>query len=151
VDEDPSHSQLQVPQFERNMLISPPGSPFDDWKQIAEDPPNQSVLASDMMHAADVSDYELDDDELDLDNSNDSSPVLEEPPQMKTRESTTRFTIVCAKGTDTPDHLPAITVQDWDGQVNIQVDEDDNQLGTGQIARTKKSIKDLKPTSMPPQ
>jgi hypothetical protein len=70
---------------------------------------------------------------------------------MKTRESTTRFTIVCAKGTDTPDHLPAITVQDWDGQVNIQVDEDDNQLGTGQIARTKKSIKDLKPTSMPPQ
>ncbi|KAI8981448.1 Calcipressin-domain-containing protein [Pilobolus umbonatus] len=122
---------LQVPQFERNLLISPPGSPFANWKQIEEDAPNQSILASDLVHAADISDYELDDDEL----------VLESPTRLKPPSA---VRIVCSKGSKQLDHLPSITVQDWDGHkplsnVEQEVHESIIKPKTGYI-----------PTSMPP-
>ncbi|KAI8085576.1 Calcipressin-domain-containing protein, partial [Thamnidium elegans] len=100
---DPALNSLQVPQFQRNLLISPPGSPFDGWEQIAEDPPNQAVLGSDLMAAAEVSDYELDQDELQLE------------MKKKSLSTPSRFNIVCSKGTEQPEHLPSITVEDWDG------------------------------------
>lgn len=92
-------STLEVPRFKRNLLISPPGSPCAGWEQIEEDSPNRAVLASDLFHAQqDISDYELDDDELEL-------PTVQ--PLKKT-------SVVCVQGTQSP-HLPSITVEDCDG------------------------------------
>ncbi|RCH80554.1 carbohydrate-binding module 1 protein, partial [Rhizopus stolonifer] len=119
---DPNSNSLQVPQFQRNLLISPPGSPCEGWEQIEEDAPNQAILASDLMHAAEISDYELDDDELELE---------ERPVAPKT------VSIVCSKGLEKPEELPAITVQDWDGY-------------SGASIPRKKLMQQLTPTAMPP-
>ncbi|KAF1804595.1 Calcipressin-domain-containing protein, partial [Mucor lusitanicus] len=107
INVDPKSTSLQVPQFQRNLLISPPGSPFDGWEQIEEDAPNQAVLASDLMHAAEISDYELDDDELELE------AIHKEKMEIKKQQKA--ISIVCSRGTEQPEHLPSITVQDWDG------------------------------------
>ncbi|KAI8365533.1 Calcipressin [Blakeslea trispora] len=120
---DPKSESLQVPKFERNLLISPPGSPCEGWQQIEEDAPNQAVLASDLMHAAEISDYELDDDELELEAR---PPIIAEPKTIS---------IVCSKGLETPEHLPAITVQDWDGHAETQ---------------KSKKHQHIVPTSLPP-
>lgn len=128
---------MQVPQFQRNLLISPPGSPFDGWEQIAEDAPNQAVLASDLMHAAEISDYELDDDELELE------AIYKEKMEIKKQQKA--ISIVCSKGMDQPEHLPSITVQDWDGHVELEFDgpKEENK-------RKKKTVYDIVPTAMPP-
>ncbi|KAG2234292.1 hypothetical protein INT48_002882 [Thamnidium elegans] len=129
---DPALNSLQVPQFQRNLLISPPGSPFDGWEQIAEDPPNQAVLGSDLMAAAEVSDYELDQDELQLE------------MKKKSLSTPSRFNIVCSKGTEQPEHLPSITVEDWDGHIRLELD------GEKEEANRKKKPAYYLPTSMPP-
>ncbi|RCH91782.1 carbohydrate-binding module 1 protein [Rhizopus azygosporus] len=118
-----TQSTLDVPQFRRNMLISPPGSPCEGWEQIEEDSPNRRTLASDLIQAvADISDYELDEDELDLDSS---TPSLTTPTSKK-------LNIVLEKDRDTPEHLPEITVEDY-GDIT------DNKIHTRPV-----------PTSMPP-
>lgn len=98
-----SQSTLEVPQFKRNLLISPPGSPCEGWEQIEEDSPNRAVLASDLIHAADISDYELDDDELELEEKT--------PPKLSAK----KLNVVCAQGLTREEHLPSITVEDYDG------------------------------------
>jgi hypothetical protein len=137
---DPNSTSLQVPQFERNLLISPPGSPFEGWEQIEEDAPNQAILASDLIHAAEVSDYELDEDELDLDTPLTTTTSIVNIPKPKT------VSIVCSKGLEQPDHLPSITVQDWDGHISVELDNSTNQDTTNK----KKKVTHIIPTSLPP-
>lgn len=43
--------RLDVPQTDKNFLISPPGSPPVGWEQIREDPPNLDTLADDLVRA----------------------------------------------------------------------------------------------------
>ncbi|KAI8991849.1 Calcipressin [Mycotypha africana] len=160
---NPDTVNLQVPQFQRNLLISPPGSPFEGWEQIEEDAPNQKVLASDLMHAADMSDFELDDDVLDLSSptasKNDgmdeqedsaeeagSTAAIASLPSDSSKTSLKTVSIVCAKGSETPDHLPSITVQDWDGQDDqLDIDESMN-IRKKKLSRINKMV----PTAMPP-
>jgi hypothetical protein len=78
------------------------------------------------MHAAEISDYELDDDELDL------TPIKPSPKSIS---------IVCSQGTETPEHLPAITVQDWDTHC-IKTDSE--------ITIDLKKKMSVSPTAMPP-
>lgn len=53
--DDPNHVEgisvdqsLQVPKFEKNWLISPPGSPPVGWEPIVEESPNSQHLAHDI-------------------------------------------------------------------------------------------------------
>ena len=82
---DPNSTSLQVPEFQRNLLISPPGSPCEGWEQIEEDAPNRAILASDLMQAAEVSDYELDEDEYSLERPNlpEKTPALGLPSNVR--------------------------------------------------------------------
>lgn len=43
--------RLDVPQTDKNFLISPPGSPPVGWEQVREDPPNLDTLANDLVRA----------------------------------------------------------------------------------------------------
>ncbi|GAN10894.1 calcipressin [Mucor ambiguus] len=138
INVDPKSTSLQVPQFQRNLLISPPGSPFDGWEQIEEDAPNQAVLASDLMHAAEISDYELDDDELELE------AIHKEKMEIKKQQKA--ISIVCSRGTEQPEHLPSITVQDWDGHTQLEFDGPKEEG-----KRKKKTVNDIVPTAMPPR
>ncbi|KAI9267960.1 Calcipressin [Phascolomyces articulosus] len=146
INPDPTQFQLQVPQSDKNFLISPPGSPCDDWKQTMESPPNTAVLASDMTHAV----AEMSDDDDDLENFRLESPMPSDeeeggnkdedvgssdnrkspsitpsslsPTDSRRSSSTTGrrpiLKIVNSKG-DHPEseHVPVITVQDWDGDI----------------------------------
>lgn len=127
-----------MPQFQRNLLISPPGSPFDGWEQIEEDAPNQAVLASDLMHAAEISDYELDDDELELE------AIHKEKMEIKKQQKA--ISIVCSRGSEQLEHLPSITVQDWDGHTQLEFDGPKEEG-----KRKKKNVNDIVPTAMPPR
>ncbi|KAI7896907.1 Calcipressin [Mucor mucedo] len=138
---DPALNSLQVPQFERNLLISPPGSPFDGWEQIAEDPPNQAILGSDLICAAEVSDYELDEDEIKLDHR----------PELPAKKPSSKFSIVCAQGTEHPEHLPSITVQDWDGHITVELDGEEEDLKVLKRNQKKMTAADVVPTAMPPR
>lgn len=51
IERDPSEHFLQLPQLEKNFLISPPGSPPVGWEQVREDPPNATPLAEDLIQA----------------------------------------------------------------------------------------------------
>jgi calcipressin-2 len=42
---------LEPPVLEKNWLISPPGSPQENWVQIREDPPNSVTLHDDIQTA----------------------------------------------------------------------------------------------------
>jgi calcipressin-2 len=42
---------LEPPVLEKNWLISPPGSPQENWVQIREDPPNSVTLHNDIQSA----------------------------------------------------------------------------------------------------
>ncbi|ORY94105.1 Calcipressin [Syncephalastrum racemosum] len=105
INPDLSQLQLQVPESEKNFLISPPGSPCEGWQQTAESPPNTAVLASDLTHAVDA----LSDDDMDLDNFS-----LE--PTDEKREKRVLKIISHHEGSDDQENdIPSITVQDWDG------------------------------------
>jgi hypothetical protein len=138
------------------LLISPPGSPFEGWEQIEEDAPNQAILASDLIHAAEVSDYELDDDEFNLDSPSSSTltptpPVVAPIPSVK-KKTPSRFSIVCAKGLEQAEHLPSITVQDWDGNINVDLVDSDNDedMFSKKTKEKRKTAADIVPTAMPP-
>ncbi|KAH9977415.1 Calcipressin [Russula compacta] len=47
----PGGVHLRPPAIEKNFLISPPGSPPIGWEQVAEDPPNSTPLAEDLIAA----------------------------------------------------------------------------------------------------
>jgi hypothetical protein len=47
----PEKTHLQVPAQTKNFLISPPGSPPIGWEPVAEEPPNTSSLAADLIAA----------------------------------------------------------------------------------------------------
>ncbi|KAG0168914.1 hypothetical protein DFQ30_004170 [Apophysomyces sp. BC1015] len=104
INPDPNLMRLQIPDPGRNFLISPPGAPFEDWKQTQESPPNKAVLASDLMHAvADVSDDDVDDlEDFSLDRSDNDDDRF--TPTLK-----------IVLGEEPAEHLPVITVQDFDG------------------------------------
>ncbi|KAG2227114.1 hypothetical protein INT45_003844 [Circinella minor] len=134
INPDPAQFQLQVPKSEKNFLISPPGSPCKDWEQIMESPPNTAVLASDMTHAiAEMSDDDLDDlenfrlespmpsdDDEGGDSKNNTDKAFSSPKDSRRLSGTTskRPTLVIVNSKrDHPEseHVPSITVQDWDG------------------------------------
>ncbi|KAF7729329.1 carbohydrate-binding module 1 protein [Apophysomyces ossiformis] len=118
INPDPNLMRLQIPDPGRNFLISPPGAPFEDWKQTQESPPNKAVLASDLMHAvADVSDDDMDDlEDFSLDHPANESDKL--TPTLK-----------IVLGEEQADHLPVITVQDYDGgKGNLDVSKKNNRL-----------------------
>lgn len=102
---------LKVPEAERNFLISPPGSPCEDWQQTRESPPNTAVLASDLTHAiADMSD----DDIGDLENFSLENPEDTERKQNNAGSKRVMLKIVGQDDNDENEHLPQITVQNWD-------------------------------------
>ncbi|KAI8376119.1 Calcipressin [Radiomyces spectabilis] len=121
---DPALNQLQVPNMNRNFLISPPGSPFDDWQQIEEDPPNQNVLASDLIHA--VASTE-DDDDLDDDFCLDDNLVRSPTSTTASTTAAPVLQIVCSEGDPLNENLPMITVQDWDGQDTTKLTDSPNR------------------------
>ncbi|CDH49383.1 predicted protein [Lichtheimia corymbifera JMRC:FSU:9682] len=116
INPDPRLFQLQVPQSEKNFLISPPGSPFADWKQKTESPPNTAVLASDLTFTTqDV----VDDD---LENFRLESPMSSDDEMEDVNATTTPTTpgkrsslMVIGCSGDADNQVPMITVQDWDG------------------------------------
>ncbi|KAI7872428.1 Calcipressin-domain-containing protein [Spinellus fusiger] len=133
---DPVSSRLQVPELKRNFLISPPGSPFDDWEQILESPPNKAVLASDLSHAlAEQGEDMLEDlDTFQLDGNPNESPIpvsaapltgIDSGSQCSTSSSGSyramgpKLKIVLGGSMESTEHLPLITVQDWDGETGI--------------------------------
>ncbi|CDH58255.1 predicted protein [Lichtheimia corymbifera JMRC:FSU:9682] len=109
INVDPALSQLQVPENKKNFLISPPGSPCENWQQTEESPPNTAVLASDLTHAiAELSDDDLDDlDDFQLDQHSASS--------HDTRPSSSTLKIITASNNGHEnENVPMITVQDCD-------------------------------------
>jgi hypothetical protein len=95
-------------------------------------------LASDLIHAAEVSDYELDEDELDLDTPPITITSTTSIPKPKT------VSIVCSKGLEQPAHLPSITVQDWDGHINVELEQ------VSETSTKQKKVTHIIPTSLPP-
>lgn len=99
------------------------------------------MLASDLIHAAEISDYELDVDELMLEMEEKIKVV-----SPKKSANPKKVAIVCSKGLQHPEHLPSITVQDWDGHIAIDADSEDL------IKKPKKmTVASIIPTSMPPR
>jgi hypothetical protein len=80
---------LAVPENERLWLISPPGSPPENWVQIREDPPNVQVLAEDLMMAL----RELTSDSSSSGDARDGLEVVFRPAE---------------------ESLPLVVVEDWD-------------------------------------
>ncbi|KAL0078605.1 Calcipressin [Phycomyces blakesleeanus] len=136
INPDLALSRLQVPDLERNFLISPPGSPFEDWEQTLESPPNKAVLASDLSHAlADYSDDNMEDlDDFLLDDSDffevqEKLPLIQIDAEDNSRVSTPstpnsadsrrsngqKLKVVLSENADGAENLPRITIQDWDG------------------------------------
>ncbi|RIA85022.1 Calcipressin-domain-containing protein [Glomus cerebriforme] len=118
-DEIDSSRHLNVPELERNWLVSPPCSPPVGWTQIKEDQPNSNTLADDLVHALahaslntlgsnyynhhdDIDDFSLDDN-VDQDNNNKmQAPILTVVPC----DSDSRQ--------DDDAKVPLILIQDWD-------------------------------------
>ncbi|KAI9312569.1 Calcipressin [Dichotomocladium elegans] len=120
INPDPKLFQLQVPKSKKNFMISPPGSPFEGWKQIPESPPNTSVLASDLTQS--FSDLP-DDDVEDLENFRLESPVESDDEDLDMGDARRPLLMVVrCRGNNTSmtdsqqQQLPLITVQDWDGE-----------------------------------
>lgn len=55
---DPNH--LVPPEYPRNFLVSPPGSPPEGWEPIMEDAPNEQTLATDLAKALQSLELNLD-------------------------------------------------------------------------------------------
>ncbi|KAI7881191.1 Calcipressin [Lichtheimia hyalospora FSU 10163] len=116
INVDPALSQLRVPENKKNFLISPPGSPCENWQQTEESPPNTAVLASDLTHAiAELSDDDLDDlDDFQLDQHSTSSQDINDTTTT-TRPSTLKI-ITASNHAGENENVPMITVQDCDDQ-----------------------------------
>ncbi|CAG8750225.1 1418_t:CDS:2, partial [Acaulospora morrowiae] len=111
---------LSVPPTEKNMLISPPGSPPVDWIQLREDSPNSVTLADDLVHAlAHISLHNLDSDSSDLEEFS-----LDDKLESNIRDgfaiSQMQIPILTVIPKDAESNLhvdvdvPLILIQDWD-------------------------------------
>ncbi|KAI9491070.1 Calcipressin-domain-containing protein [Zychaea mexicana] len=167
INPDPTLFTLQVPKSEKNFLISPPGSPFEDWEQTMESPPNTAVLASDMTHAvAEMSDDDLDDlenfrlespmpsdDETRDDNSDttqqqkqqkqSSSSNVSSPDSVRSSNAAKRAVLkIVASSEDHPEseHVPSITVEDWDGNGEHQQQKVQEDSPKDRTTRSRRRI-----------
>lgn len=116
-DEIDNSRHLNVPELERNWLVSPPCSPPVGWTQIKEDRPNSNTLADDLVHALahaslnanyfknhDVDDFSLNDNFNQVNNEEISrmqKPILTVVPcDSDSNQSNAK--------------VPLILIQDWD-------------------------------------
>ncbi|KAF0554864.1 Calcipressin-domain-containing protein [Gigaspora margarita] len=117
---------LKVPEFEKNLLISPPGSPPVGWVQSREDRPNSTTLSDDLVHALakfhsnssnniydDFEEFTLDDkiesESRDSHNDSDSrnnGPILTIMSSDVDVDNNTKYE-------NKPD-VPLILIQNWD-------------------------------------
>ncbi|KAI8098586.1 Calcipressin-domain-containing protein [Halteromyces radiatus] len=138
INPDPASFSLQVPDLGRNLLISPPGDPCNQWEQRAESPPNKAILASDLLRALTTVDEQGDEDDLDMldDFQLDDGPITKMPstdtdtddiPAMQVVSSPLSSTSSSPR-LETPtlqlsfdhDSLPTIRIQDMDGSLLTQ-------------------------------
>lgn len=114
-DEFDNSRHLNVPELERNWLVSPPCSPPVGWTQVREDRPNSNTLANDLVHALahaslnadyfkshdDVDDFSLNDNDNNEEISRMQTPIL--------------TVIPCDSGSNQSNtKVPLILIQDWD-------------------------------------
>ncbi|CAG8568830.1 15713_t:CDS:2, partial [Acaulospora morrowiae] len=111
---------LSVPASEKNMLISPPGSPSANWIQIREDSPNSVTLADDLVHAlAHISLHNFDSDSSDLEEFS-LDDKLESALGDDFAISQMQIPILTVLPKDVESNLhgdvdvPLILIQDWD-------------------------------------
>lgn len=102
--------RLDVPQTDKNFLISPPGSPPVGWESIREEPPNLDTLADDLVKALESltvgrSAPEYDD----LRNSGRASPV-----NGSSMPASPRDTIIIPHRRTESGDLPSVMVSDTD-------------------------------------
>ncbi|KAI9022228.1 Calcipressin [Phycomyces nitens] len=165
INPDLALSRLQVPDLERNFLISPPGSPFEDWEQTLESPPNRAVLASDLSHALadhsddnmeDLEDFILDDSDfftvqeklplIQIDEGRSQAPTPSTPNSAGSRRSNgQKLMVVLSEDPEGTEELPRITIQDWDG--------DESSFKSGLFAgvpKTQMPKLKVEPTARPP-
>ncbi|ORX62729.1 hypothetical protein DM01DRAFT_1330859 [Hesseltinella vesiculosa] len=130
IEPDQSKLSLQVPDPGRNFLISPPGEPFDEWKQREESPPNKAVMASDLLRALTMVE---DKDDMDLDSldgfqlEGNLQPDDDLPGLDASAISTSHSELATPTLQLSFDHdhleLPTILIQDMDGSVLAQHEE----------------------------
>jgi hypothetical protein len=141
INPDSATVLLQVPELEKNWLISPPGSPPVGWQQIREDPPNATVLPHDLSHALLSLSEDFDDEDFKLDAGDQSSPSHNSDVSTAATGSSSPMVYVICKGDNhEAEDVPQITVQDWDGGAQHHTLE--------QYRRTHTRVP---PTAMPPR
>ncbi|KAI8583866.1 hypothetical protein K450DRAFT_296646 [Umbelopsis ramanniana AG] len=143
INPDSSTVLLQVPELEKNWLISPPGSPPVGWQQIREDPPNRTVLPHDLSHALMSLNDELEDDfKLDADAEFEAESMNDSVAENASSSSTPQVYVICKdEGHDINGHeLPHITVQDWDGGAQHH-----------NLEQYRRIHRKVAPTAMPPR
>ncbi|KAH8553121.1 Calcipressin-domain-containing protein [Umbelopsis sp. PMI_123] len=143
INADSATVLLQVPELEKNWLISPPGSPPVGWQQIREEPPNTTVLPQDLSHALMSLSDELDDDfKLDADDEHESDTMSSDQATESSASSSAAVYVIC-KGDDHGDNgheVPHITVQDWDGGAQHH-----------NLEQYRRIHRKVAPTAMPPR
>jgi hypothetical protein len=131
---------LQVPELEKNWLISPPGSPPVGWQQIREDPPNATVLPQDLSHALlALGEDDLDDFQLDAEHQLPVSQSSSADVSSTATPSPVVYVITKDELHDGKD-VPQITVQDWDGGAQHH-----------NLAQYRRIHRRMQPTAMPPR
>ncbi|KAG2185422.1 hypothetical protein INT44_002213 [Umbelopsis vinacea] len=142
IDPDSATVLLQVPELEKNWLISPPGSPPVGWQQIREDPPNRTVLPHDLSHALMSLSDEMEDDEFRLDADAEFEAESMDNSEAESSSSTPQVYVICKdEGHDVNGHeLPHITVQDWDGGAQHH-----------NLEQYRRIHRKVAPTAMPPR
>ncbi|CCG80589.1 Putative uncharacterized protein [Taphrina deformans PYCC 5710] len=117
---------LQVPELERNWLISPPGSPPVGWTQVREDAPNAQILHESLLAALERLPQEFEESCMNHDNTTDSG---NDPSKAQKPD---RLTILDS----TSSELPAIVVH----LDNANSDDIASSNGTTGISRTRVSM-----------
>jgi Calcipressin len=143
INPDSATVLLQVPELEKNWLISPPGSPPVGWQQIREDPPNRTVLPHDLSHALMSLNDELEDDfKLDADAEFEAESMDDLVAESSPSSSSPQVYVICKdEGHDVNGHeLPHITVQDWDGGAQHH-----------NLEQYRRIHRKVAPTAMPPR
>ncbi|CAG8726751.1 8106_t:CDS:2 [Racocetra persica] len=157
---------LNVPELEKNLLISPPGSPPVGWIQSREDHPNSITLSDDLVHAFAKFYPDPNNNIDDIASGNDDFEefTLDDKIEPEDGDIQTRSPILTVIPSDVdvdyntnhesnPD-VPLILIQNWDDspppstktkKPNLQVYNN----GKAQL-RPNVSIHSLTPTPRPP-
>jgi hypothetical protein len=142
INPDSATVLLQVPELEKNWLISPPGSPPVGWQQIREEPPNSNVLAHDLSHALSALNDDISDD-FQLDSEPAKSPSQSSTKSAASDAPSSPVVYVISKD-DAHDpqgnDVPQITVQDWDGGAQHH-----------SLDHYRKMHRKIAPTAIPPR